>query len=134
MTRYTDLSCFEILREHGILAQIRIHSFFKAIVEKSEQLCSEISKTLEEIQRGKQQFTEFNSDKVRNCLKENASLTKENKDLKQVAMDLEKKLNEHRKGGDVLKEQLMKTEAEKQELLKEVHSLNGKIQEKSARR
>ena len=116
------------------MAKIRIHSFFKAFVEKSEQLCSEISKTLEEIQRGKQQFAEFNSDKVRNCLKENASLTKENKDLKQVAMDLEKKLNEHQKGGDVMKEQLMKTEAEKQELLREVYSLNGKIQEKSARR
>ena len=108
--------------------------FFKAFVKKSEQLCADISKTLEEIQHGKQQFMEFKSDEVKNSLKENASLLKENKDLKQAALDLEKELNEHQKGSHVLKEQLMKMEAEKQELLKEIRSLHGKIQEKCARR
>ena len=106
----------------------------KAFAERSEQLCSEISKSLDEIQRAKQRFAEFNSDRVRNCLKENASLLKENKDLKQKAMDVETKLDEQQKGNGVLKEQLIKTEREKQELLKEVDSLQRKIQEKFAKR
>jgi chromosome segregation ATPase len=106
----------------------------KICVEKSEQFSSEISKTLDEIQRVKQQFTEYNNDRVRNCLKENALLLKENKAFKQTAMDLETKLNEQQKGNEVLKETLMKTEGEKQELLKEVHSLQNKIQEKVEKR
>ena len=86
------------------------------------------------MQRAKQRFAEFNSDRVRNSLKENASLLKENKDLKQKAMDVETKLDEQQKGNGVLKEQLIKTEREKQELLKEVDSLQRKIQEKFAKR
>ncbi|XP_028396185.1 early endosome antigen 1-like [Dendronephthya gigantea] len=106
----------------------------KAFVERSEQLCSEIFKTLDEVFRAKQQFTEFNSDRVKNCLKENASLQKENKDLKEKANALEVKLHEEQqRANEVSKEKLLKIEGEKQELLKEVHFLQKKIQEKVAK-
>ena len=68
-------------------------------------------------------------------MKENASLQKENKDLKEKAAGLEVELHkEQQKGSEISKEKMLKIEGEKQELLKEVHFLQKKIQEKVAKR
>lgn len=104
--------------------------FFKILVEKSELFCSDISKTLDDIRRVKQQFLESNSERVRNCMKENALLQKENNDLKNNLMELETKLGEQQKENNVLKEQVAKQQDEKQTLLNEVHSMKNTMHEK----
>ena len=76
---------------------------------------------------------DFNSDRVRNCLKENATLEKEIKDVKQNAADLKTKLNERQEENVVLKGKLVKSEEEKNELLKEVQSFQSKMQKEVAK-
>lgn len=100
-----------------------------------------------EIQRAKQKFSEFNCEKdafarkAKMALEENALMQQENSDLKRKTIDLEKKNNDLRKslkeqqnGYEILKEQLTKTEGQKQEIAWEVDFLQTKLQEKVEKR
>ena len=106
-----------------ISSVIKYYSFLKTFVEKSEKICTESTKTLDEIQRAKQQFVGLNSDRVKSCLKENAFLQKENNELKQKTIDQKTQLNRQEEENQVLKAQLVKMEDGKTKLLKEIDFL-----------
>ena len=117
----------------------------RALVEKTEGTCSEISKNLDEILHAREKYLNLNEEKenlekkAKNNLEAKASiqreckcLEKKIKDLEMSKGDLERSLQEQRRTSEFLNEQLAKSQQEKETLYKEVYSL-WKQQDKTGR-